>query len=62
MRIESPCIKLCAIEAASGLCAGCRRTMDEIRRWAAMSPKERADIMARLPERQSTITTTSGVA
>lgn len=29
----SPCTGLCKVEAASGCCAGCYRTLDEISLW-----------------------------
>ena len=51
--IESPCIKICTLDARSGLCLGCGRTIDEIARWAAMSEPERALIMAELPARRA---------
>ena len=47
----SPCIKICVIAPATGLCSGCGRTLDEIARWGAMDEAERARIMAALPER-----------
>jgi predicted Fe-S protein YdhL (DUF1289 family) len=50
--MESPCIKVCAIDAASGLCAGCGRTLAEIAGWAAMTDHERRRIMQELPQRQ----------
>ncbi len=43
---------LCEIDASTGLCTGCARTLDEIARWAAMSPEERRVIMAVLPARR----------
>jgi hypothetical protein len=49
--IESPCIKICTLDARSGLCLGCGRTVDEIARWTAMSADERARVMADLPAR-----------
>jgi uncharacterized protein len=49
--IESPCIKVCTLDAASGRCLGCGRTVDEIARWSAMSATERARIMDALPAR-----------
>ena len=49
--ISSPCIKICVINPASGICAGCGRTLDEIARWGSMSATERAAIMAVLPGR-----------
>jgi predicted Fe-S protein YdhL (DUF1289 family) len=35
-----------------GLCLGCRRTLDEIARWSAMSEEERAAVLRQLPQRQ----------
>jgi len=49
--IESPCIKVCVMDPANGLCSGCGRTLDEIARWGGMSEAERAAIMATLPQR-----------
>jgi predicted Fe-S protein YdhL (DUF1289 family) len=49
--MESPCIKVCTYEAASGFCTGCGRTLDEIARWSEMSSKERRRIMEELPAR-----------
>jgi hypothetical protein len=46
--IESPCTKVCTLDARSGLCLGCGRTVDEIARWIAMSDAERARIMGEL--------------
>lgn len=51
--IESPCINICTLDARSGLCLGCGRTIDEIARWGAMSAVERARIMAELPARRT---------
>jgi predicted Fe-S protein YdhL (DUF1289 family) len=51
MPIQSPCNKICTIDAASGLCAGCGRTLGEIARWSALSDGERARITAELPQR-----------
>ncbi len=47
----SPCIKLCAIDPDTRLCAGCGRTLTEIGRWASYSDEERRRIMHTLPER-----------
>ena len=47
----SPCIKVCVIAPATGLCSGCGRTLDEIARWGSMSEPERARIMVLLPTR-----------
>lgn len=49
--IDSPCVKICTLDARSGLCLGCGRTVDEIARWSAMSPAELARVMGELPTR-----------
>ena len=53
--IQSPCVKICVMDAASGLCTGCGRTLDEIARWASMSDAERAAIMRVLAERKKNL-------
>ena len=47
----TPCIKLCVIDAASGLCAGCGRSLAEIGGWLGFSDAERRAVMAGLPAR-----------
>ncbi|HXB60071.1 MAG TPA: DUF1289 domain-containing protein [Candidatus Acidoferrales bacterium] len=49
MNIPSPCIHVCRLDGE--VCAGCRRTRDEIARWLQMTEDERARIMAALAER-----------
>jgi predicted Fe-S protein YdhL (DUF1289 family) len=49
--IESPCINICTLDARSGLCLGCGRSIDEIAQWTAMSAAERARVMSELPAR-----------
>lgn len=34
--VPSPCVNICRMEAASGLCAGCWRTIGEIAAWSKM--------------------------
>jgi predicted Fe-S protein YdhL (DUF1289 family) len=51
--LETPCIEVCAIDAETGLCRGCGRTIDEIARWAAMTSEQRRVIMAILPARRA---------
>ena len=49
--IETPCVKICTLDARSGLCLGCGRTIDEIARWATMSASERSRVIGELPAR-----------
>ena len=50
--VPSPCISVCQMEEANGLCLGCRRTLDEIRDWIIMTPEEKRDVLARIAERK----------
>jgi predicted Fe-S protein YdhL (DUF1289 family) len=49
--IESPCVEICTLDARSGQCLGCGRSIDEIARWTAMGDAERARVMGELPWR-----------
>ncbi len=49
--ITTPCVKVCIVDGASGLCLGCWRTLVEIGGWSGFTDAERARIMAALPER-----------
>ena len=49
--IETPCVKVCTLDARTGLCLGCGRTVDEIARWSVMNASERAQVMRELPDR-----------
>lgn len=51
--VPSPCISICRIEPATGLCEGCTRTLDEIASWGALSGLERADVWARIEARRA---------
>lgn len=50
--VETPCINVCVIDIASGLCSGCSRTTAEIGGWLDMSPTERRIVMEALPGRK----------
>ena len=46
-RPASPCLNVCVLDATRS-CIGCRRTLDEIARWARMSAEEQWQVVARL--------------
>lgn len=48
----SPCIRLCRIDPASGLCTGCQRSLDEISRWSTMTPAQQQAVLDVLPARR----------
>jgi uncharacterized protein len=50
--IESPCIRECVVDAGTGYCRGCGRTLDEISFWTTYTPDERRRIMAELAGRR----------
>jgi predicted Fe-S protein YdhL (DUF1289 family) len=52
--MESPCIKVCVIDPANGLCEGCRRSRHEIARWSSYTDSERRGIMLELKTRVPT--------
>jgi predicted Fe-S protein YdhL (DUF1289 family) len=51
--IASPCINLCQIDPASGLCAGCLRSLGEIAAWSAADDGERQRILAAVAARRN---------
>jgi len=54
--METPCIDVCRIDSATGICEGCNRTIAEITGWAGMTSDERRRIMAELPLRTAVAT------
>jgi hypothetical protein len=51
-RVESPCIGVCVIDEASGLCHGCLRTLDEVALWGSSSASQRREVLARVDRRR----------
>jgi uncharacterized protein len=49
--IETPCTLVCVVHPASRFCVGCGRSLEEIAGWIAFTDRERAGIMAQLPQR-----------
>ena len=49
--IATPCVKVCIVDGATGLCLGCFRTLSEIGGWSGLTDEQRAAIMADLPRR-----------
>lgn len=50
--VPSPCISVCVMDQATGLCAGCMRTLDEIASWSVYSDDEKRTVLAALPARR----------
>jgi predicted Fe-S protein YdhL (DUF1289 family) len=49
--VSSPCISVCKMDEAHGLCIGCMRTLDEIAAWSTMNDTARLAVWKTLPER-----------
>ncbi|KJK04456.1 Fe-S protein [Burkholderiaceae bacterium 26] len=49
--VSSPCISVCKMDEAHGLCIGCMRTIDEIAAWSTMNDTARLAVWKTLPER-----------
>ena len=49
--IQSPCIKVCAVDGETGLCLGCGRSLKEIGGWMQYDDAGRQSVMDSLPER-----------
>ena len=49
--IQSPCIKVCAVDGETGLCLGCGRSLKEIGGWMQFDDAGRQSVMDMLPDR-----------
>lgn len=49
--VPSPCINVCTMNAETGLCNGCYRTIDEIVAWSRLSDAEKRAVWKLLVER-----------
>ena len=50
--VPSPCISVCKMDAARGLCQGCFRTIDEIRAWSQSGDAAKLLVWAQVEARQ----------
>lgn len=50
--IASPCIGVCRMDAATGWCEGCLRTIDEIMVWGSASDGQRREVLGQLSARR----------
>ena len=49
--VPSPCVSVCRMSADGGMCEGCFRSLDEIRRWSGLDTLERRVVWSRLLQR-----------
>jgi predicted Fe-S protein YdhL (DUF1289 family) len=51
--VPSPCISLCKMSLATGLCEGCLRTIDEIVAWGTASDDFKRAVWAEIRRREA---------
>ncbi|WP_235533754.1 MULTISPECIES: DUF1289 domain-containing protein [unclassified Roseateles] len=50
--LKSPCINVCQMDAASGWCRGCARSLDEIAGWGGAPDAVQRRVLDELPPRR----------
>ena len=53
--IDSPCTKICVVDAERGLCRGCHRTLAEISRWVNYSRTEKLAVLKKVAKRKAAV-------
>jgi predicted Fe-S protein YdhL (DUF1289 family) len=48
----SPCINVCRMDAATGWCEGCQRTLHEIAAWSGLADADKRAVWQALPARR----------
>ena len=50
--VASPCIDICRIDARSGWCEGCQRSLAEIAAWGTLSDAQKRAVLGELARRR----------
>ena len=50
--VASPCISVCRMDDATGLCIGCLRTLDEIAAWGSLDDDARREVWVAIARRR----------
>ena len=51
--VDSPCVKICELDAQLGWCRGCRRTLAEISCWINYSRAEKLAVLEQVAQRKA---------
>ncbi|MEZ5738699.1 MAG: DUF1289 domain-containing protein [Burkholderiaceae bacterium] len=51
----SPCISICELDPATGLCNGCQRTIDEIDAWGSLDRQARRQELKAVEQRRRAV-------
>ena len=52
--VPSPCISVCRVDADSGWCEGCLRTLDEIAAWSQLDNDDKRGVWRIIEQRAAT--------
>ncbi|MBK6629608.1 MAG: DUF1289 domain-containing protein [Betaproteobacteria bacterium] len=58
--VRSPCVKVCEMDEAIGLCKGCFRTQDERDWWVAYTDAQQLEVLRRCEQRREVVKLGSG--
>jgi predicted Fe-S protein YdhL (DUF1289 family) len=58
--VPSPCINVCRMNAATGWCEGCLRTIDEIAAWSTLDERAKRAVWTLLPARREALAAQAG--
>jgi len=50
--VPSPCVNICRMDDATGVCTGCLRTLDEIAVWSLLDDAEKRAVWVELERRR----------
>ena len=50
--VPSPCNKVCRIDASTGWCEGCLRTLHEIGAWSQLDDADKREVVIQLGQRR----------
>mgnify|MGYP003417134792 FL=1 len=53
--VRSPCVKVCEMDEAVGLCKGCCRTQDERDWWVAYTDAQQREVLQRCEQRRGAL-------
>jgi len=51
--VQSPCVSICTMDEATGLCMGCYRTLEEIQQWWDLDAAGKQTIVDKADRRQA---------
>lgn len=54
-KAPSPCINICKMNAQTGLCEGCFRTIEEIAKWSTATEEMKRRVWVEIKRRQDAL-------